>query len=157
MAPSFIETTRSMQANPPHITLLALFLAVMTLLAWLSWFFIARVTLYEVSQTISVLDEYTLVAHFDSHQHGRLRRGQTAWVYLGNGLEDTPHPLAATVLRVQRQTEGAQIDIYLTTPLTESSSKIKRVDVAVQQLSPARMVLRAINQTLNSPQLFETP
>jgi hypothetical protein len=42
MAPSFIETTRSIQADNFRISLVGL------ALGWLSWMFFANVTVYEI-------------------------------------------------------------------------------------------------------------
>lgn len=50
MAATFSRTTRALAADSPRVALAALGLAVLLLAAWLTWFSLGRVTVYEVSQ-----------------------------------------------------------------------------------------------------------
>ena len=83
---------RSLEADRFHGSLLGLLLAAALLVAWMAWFLLARVALYETSDTarleldalgtVSQRGELKLVADFPAAALGRIQPGQAAGLRL---------------------------------------------------------------------------
>ena len=82
MASHYMHTMRSLEADRFNRSLLGLLFAVLLLTAWLGWFFFARLTIYEVSETAQLVRANKVVAVFPIATLGQIRRGQQAQLKL---------------------------------------------------------------------------
>ena len=81
MPTPFANTLRSLNADRFHASLIGLGVALVLLIAWGSWFFLARITIYEVSASAVVAKDGFIIAEFPLTKSGRIHRGQAAWLY----------------------------------------------------------------------------
>ncbi len=148
---------RSLEADSFRPSWLSLLLIVAILGSWLAWFFLARITLYEVSEAAHLIREDRIVADFLPAALGRIRPGQSARLRL-DGFPWTQYgTIPATVIRVISQDDNEWLQVELTIrPNLAPAIPFQRglvgtVEVEVERVSPATLVLRAAGQRLVAP------
>lgn len=136
---------RSLQIDSFRATRVGLGLAMVNLLVLLAWFFLAHITLYEASSAISWGEEGMLAANFAPPALARLRQGQTATVRLNPGPDQPVLTYSAYLYRIPDQggpvlfyIEGAEVP----ESLRQAEKLSGQVEVAVEQITPAELVLR---------------
>ena len=165
MSIPFSRSMRSLQADGFRFSLVWLVIAIALLTAWLAWFFLAQITLYETGQFVSITRDGTVVASFSAESLGRIRQGQYALLrFDAAAKEDQAGPIPAIVLNVApaAQAKGpGRVELY---PLPQGASRIParetltgRVDVEIEYLSPAALVMRASGQLLDTPPVSLSP
>ncbi len=149
---------RSLNADSFRPSLAGLLFAMAILGAWAAWFFLARITLYETSQTARVTRDQMIVADFDPEALRRIRRGQLATLRLDAAAGEQAKAIPAIVLRVadHAQQGQGQVELYAlantdSVPLQEGLTG--RVEIKVEHISPATLVMRASGQALDAPQI----
>ena len=156
MSPFFTETTRSVQADDFKFMLIILIIVMAVLLGWLTWFNFGTVSVYEVSETLELLDSQTIMAKFVKPSGSRIQRGQQAWIYFNGELGEQVNPVSVVVIHRKEYQDQFHVKLFIKTrfnpPLEMNEKTTGRVDVEVEYISPASMVVRAINQNLNKPQ-----
>ncbi|MGB0385698.1 MAG: hypothetical protein ACPGWR_12835 [Ardenticatenaceae bacterium] len=137
---SYPNTIRSLNGNRTRSWLLVLIFALCLLVAWWLWFFLAQITFTEVSQNVRVVSGNIIVADFDEKALSKIRLGQAAFVYVDDevGLPDT---IPAVVADIEREEGEVQFIVEVEAISEEELSG--QVEVEVEHLSPARLVLRA--------------
>ena len=157
MAVPFPRSIRSLNADGFRFTLLSLIVAGVLFLLWTGWFFGATVTLHETSASASLLNGDLIEARFDRQQLRRIARGQQAR-FFPNADADIDKALAETgvpalVTAVNQTPDGSQttgeVLLVVTSERRRPPPRILaerlegRVDIAVEQLTPARLTLQA--------------
>jgi hypothetical protein len=163
MATPFSRTMRSLRSDSFRASLVGLFLGMLVLVLWLAWFFLARITVYETSQLATVSQAGETTADFPVTALGRILPGQSALVRLGGGANGVPQTAPAIVMDVEDDTAGGRVRVELY--ILEMPSDLvagkaisnAQVDVEVEHVSPAVLVMRASGQFLNSPGLSLSP
>ena len=79
MPTPFSSTLRSLKADRFRGSLIGLGVALLLLIAWGSWFLLARLTIYEVSTSAVVDRDGLVIADFPSAKLELIRRGQRGW------------------------------------------------------------------------------
>lgn len=171
MSNSFSRSMRSLAADGSSRFLAALLLGVLFLCAWSAWFLLARVTLYEVTGAarlevtgasrsgVELQDggAFAVVAHFPIEALGRVRPRQPArlrlhafpWPQYGS------QPL--TVEGVEREPQNGRFRVRLAlAPPLNTRVPWQRglpgtVEVEVERLSPATLVLRMAGRMVATP------
>lgn len=149
---------RSLNADSFRPSLAGMFFAMAFLGAWAAWFFLARITLYETSQTARVTQDQTIVADFEAEALGRIRRGQLATLRLNGNVGEQAQAIPAIVLRVADQAQEGQGQVELYALVNADSVPLQdgltgRVEIKVEHISPATLILRASRQALDAPQI----
>lgn len=158
MSIPFARSMRSLDAHSFRPTLLGLLLVAALLGAWLSWLFLARITLYEVSARASLIGESTAVADFPPAALGRLRPGQPARLRLDSFPWTQYGTVPATVAGVAPEIRDGRLQVELTLqPLATSRIPLQpgltgSAEVEVERVSPAVLVLRAAGQRIAAPE-----
>lgn len=149
---------RSLDRDPFRPTVLGIVVVVCLLLVWASWFFLSELTLYEVSEAAQMVDGQRVTAEFPIERSlGRIRPGQSAtlrlavfsWVQYGT--------LSAKVQRVRTDTKSGTVHVELSLDDAESfpaaieSGSRGTVEIEVERISPAALVLRAAGKTAARP------
>jgi hypothetical protein len=149
---AFPRSLRSLQSEGFGSSLGGILFVALLMSAWLAWFFLARVTMYEVSESARLTGGAKAEAVFPLTSLGRIQVGQGAHVR----LQAFPWPQYGTIRGrvdsiVVEEREG-QVQVNLTLA-PESAAGIPlqyglpgSVEVEVGVLSPALLVLQAAGQ-----------
>jgi hypothetical protein len=150
---------RSLQLDSFRASRLGLAFALALMLGLIVWFFRAKVTLYEISTSLEVGPEGKLLAAFPKEALSRLRPGMPAILRLSQGADQPPITLPAVVFNLPR--EGEQVEVVVFSgalPLDASGSRLTgQVEVEVDYVTPAELVLRASGKYLNRSQVPVSP
>jgi hypothetical protein len=150
---------RALRLDSFRATRIGLVIAVLIMLALILWFFLARVTLYEVSTTLEAKPEGMILATFPAEARSRLRPGMPAILRLSPGADQPSLTLPAVVWNLSA--EGEQVEIMLLSggeALNQQSGKLSgQVDVEVEYITPAALLLRTSGKYLNRSQLPVSP
>jgi multidrug resistance efflux pump len=152
MSPVFSRSLRAIEADRGHPSALGLLGIAALLAAWSSWFLLARVTLYEVTDAVRLEADTVLVADFPPATLGHIQRGQPARLRL-DGYPWTQYgTVPATVSRVTVHDRGDAVRVELALhPRPGSAIPLQagmpgRVEIEVSRVSPATLLLRAVGQ-----------
>jgi hypothetical protein len=155
MSIAFTHSLRSLQTDRNRSSLVALSLAGLLFLGWLAWFFLAPVTLYETGQIVQTSSAGVVVAHFPSTAQARLQPGQAVQLQLaGVAPGDT---IPATVADITEHLTGDEIEVTIYADMDDGNvaalqnGMTGQASVAVEQVSPARLLLRATGYGVNTP------
>ncbi|MBN1149423.1 MAG: hypothetical protein JXA78_19330 [Anaerolineales bacterium] len=163
MSLQFSRSLRSLRADSFQAARIGMLLAIVNLLVLIAWFFLAKVTLYEISSSLSFAKNGRVIAEFPKQAIARIRSGQSAVLRLETGADQPSLTLPALVYGVERN--GTQVELLIMAPdlppeaLAEGLSG--QVQVEVEHITPAELVLRASGTYLGgsqipiSPQSFE--
>ena len=143
MATPFANTLRSLNADRFHASLIGLGVALVLLTAWGCWFFMARMTIYEISASAVVAGDGFVVADFPTVKPGLIGRGQGAWLYpVLDGVKQ-PVSVPAVVIGTIRSPSAEPARVKLFPLLDRDLSKTLpegqkvRVEIEVESASPA--------------------
>lgn len=164
MSLQFSRSMRVLQLDSFRAARVGLLLAALNMAILVVWFFMAKITLYETSNEIALAADDRIVASFPKESLSRIRMGQPAWLRVDLGAEQPSLKLPALVYEVQREQNKVEFVILANESpvnyLTEKPSG--QVEVEVEYITPAELVLRTSGKILNrnqiplSPQTIET-
>jgi hypothetical protein len=150
MSIPFSRSTRSLNLDSFRPALIGLALAILTLLALIAWFFLAHVTLYQTSDSANLKQDGQIIAAFPANTFSRLKPGQTAILRLGQAVDQRQVSVPAVVFDTQGGNEQVVLIITdvsaLPGAITEDTPG--RVDVEVEHITPAELLLRASGKFL---------
>ena len=155
MSTPFPQTLRSLETDTAHSRVIWLMVIALLLGIWLAWGLLSRVTLYEVTDQASLTGATTLVAQFSPAVQGRIQPGQTARLRLDSYPWLQYGSVSAVVTTVPRTPRDGWLEIRLTIPekpappLSLDFGMTGVVEVAVEQVSPAELLLRAAGRGLS--------
>lgn len=153
----FSRSIRVLRLDTFRAARLGLALGALLMLALIVWFFLARVALYEVStsiqsSTVKLGSETQMTATFSDEAIGRIRSGQSAWLRLESGADGQPMRLPALIYDVPP--EGSKVVFVVLAPDTPgdlNAERLKgRLEVQVESVTPAQLVLRSSGRMLNN-------
>jgi hypothetical protein len=163
MAIPFSRSMRSLKADRFRTSLVGLSVGMLVLAAWLGWFFFARITLYETSPNATLSTSGEIAADFAPTALGRVTAGKAAIMRLNTGPGGSPQTIPAIVMEVKDESKQGRVrvELYALEPPQEvaagQATLTGQVDVEVERISPAVLVLRASGQFLNSPKVSLSP
>ena len=144
----FSRTMRSLDADSFGPSLVALIFAMILLLLWCFWFFLARIPITEVSQSVEIAQDEKIVATFPPKAMARLQEGQSAFLRLG-GMWSERVPAIMMEINYPR----GQVELFAEENLSFIDGvmgEVEQVEIEVEEVSPATLVMRASG-------LFTTP
>jgi hypothetical protein len=163
MPTPFANTLRSLNADRFHASLIGLGVALVLVIAWGCWFFLARMTMYEVSASAVVADDGFVIAEFAAARPGRIRRGQAAWLYPIRDGAKQPGSVPAVVIDIIESPSSEPARVKLFPVLERDLSEILpegqkvRVEIEVESVSPAVLVLRTSGLLVDTPGVALSP
>ena len=158
MALSFSRSLRSLQQDSFGPTLAALIITSLLLMAWCAWFFLAKVTLYETSREFSVQRDGSLLVNFSPEALARLRPGQAATLRLANRVAPEGQTFPALVMDTpQTNDQTSQVELHVFSPEPLQPGQAGQIQVEVEYVSPAVLVLRSAGQWVDDPKLTLSP
>ena len=152
MSIAFSRTTRSMNQDSFRPGLVGLATLILILVAWLAWFFLAPIPLYETSREFQVRRSGTLLVTFPPESLGRILPGQKAALSLSGAGGHPDQLYSAEVMNVPGRGEDA-VEVYLFSPpdaLAQQPLPPGLVKVEVETVSPATLLLRSTGQRVNN-------
>jgi len=155
MSIAFSHSLRSLQADRNRFSLVAMFLAGLLFLGWLVWFFFAPLTLYETGQITQTSSDGIVVAQFPSAAQNRLQLGQTVQLHLEGTEQNAVIP--ATVANIEQSSSGELIEVVIYADMDAATAGFLQnglagqASVAVEQLSPATLIMRSTGQGVDTP------
>ncbi len=163
MSNTFSRTMRTLSADNQHWSVIIASCLIVFLSVWLAWFFMARITLYEVSgraqlsdittpqfgKTAEEAQPFRVTAQFPEDALGRVQPGQAArlrldaytWPQYGSlplMVDEVKVEAGASFVSVSLVPSGEEM---LTMPL--QGGMTGTVEVEIDKLSPAALALRA--------------
>jgi hypothetical protein len=163
MPTPFANTLRSLNADRFHASLIGLGVALVLLIAWGCWFFLARMTMYEVSASALVAGDGFVIADFAAAKPGRIRRGQAAWLYPVRDGGKQAGSVPAVVIDIISSPLAEPARVKLFPVLDRDLSKLLpegqkvRVEIEVESVSPAVLVLRTSGLLVDTPGVALSP
>lgn len=156
MSTSFTRSVRSLQAEDSRTTLIALIAAATLLTGWLLWFFFARLSLYAVSEPLTVAPTETLRATFPASSAPDIVQGKPARLLLTGTSRTEPLTIPGLVHQTATQPDGSIIaDIHIhwaQSPLNSVPHGVAgRIHVETEQISPAQLFIRAAGASAPAP------
>ena len=139
---------RALYADSHFSTLVSLSVALVLLLVWAAWFFLAQITLSTTGQIVTTTREGTIIAVFPAAAQGTLRRGQQARVHLQGNSAAQRKLLSAVVAEVMQPTREDQVQVLLYVRENATVRQLLQqglhgeVEVTVAYVSPATLVMR---------------
>lgn len=171
MAIAFSRSIRSLKMDSFRFSTFGLAVTILLLMAWMAWFFLARISIYETSKEVKIEDNGSISVKFPAERMEMMQSGQMALVQVegknlpdGNGGEGAeggePRRITAQamVMKVQKAASGEKqgsaelmlIDevqaeeIY---QMTSSGAAGKMlVQVEVERVAPFALIQRAARQ-----------
>ena len=136
----FSRTMRSLQSNTRRPVLIVLILAIIIWIGWVAWFFLAQITLTEVSQKAYVDSQNIIVADFPLKRLKHIKRGQSAYLSLdqAGGFIDM---IPITVMEINNK--NGQVRLLAEVDLSSEEGLRGKVEIETERLSPATLLLRA--------------
>lgn len=146
---------RSLDTDTARTRLVGLVVIALLLGVWLAWALLSRVTVYEVTSQASLTGASTVVAQFSPAVQGRIQPGQPARLRLDSYPWLQYGTVPAVVTTVPRAPRDGWLEIRLTiaeeppAPITLDFGMTGVVEVAVEQVSPAELLLRAAGRGIS--------
>jgi hypothetical protein len=155
----FSRSMRSLRLDSFRATRIGLVFAIIIMLALIVWFFMAKVTLYEVGSSMEWNVDGKLMVTFPKEALSRLRPGMPAILRLPQSTDQPAMTIPAVVFDLPR--EGEQVEILVLSgaqPLDTQQGKLTgQVEVEVEYVTPAELVLRSSGKFLDRSQVPISP
>lgn len=154
---------RSLYVDGSGSSLAWLIVAIVLLVAWAAWLFLARMTLYETGQIVRTTKEGTVVANFPLAAADRIRRGQSAILRPQGIMSEASAPLAAIVTNVTEspREERLWVELYPRTRTVVFRPQQREVTgpvaIEVAHVSPAALLIRAAGSFRATPPVSLSP
>ncbi len=149
MSSSFSRTMRSLHADSFRPALIGLVVAIILLVIWGTWFFFAQVTFYENSQSAYLTDGEIIVAEFPAEAFNRIQTGQAARLSIDGAIGKKVGSIRAIVTDVINPSQAEKMGQVRLFAFADAASPIRfqekltgQVEIAVEQISPAQLVMR---------------
>ncbi len=159
MSLQFSRSLRSLKIDGFRASRIGLILAILNILALIGWFFIAKVTLYETSSAVNLTEDGRVVASFESDSMKRIQRGQAGLLRLDLGKDQRMVTLPLTVF--DKQEGGDQVEFLVQSNELATNfpaGKLSgQVEVEVEQVTPAELVLRTSGKYFSNNQVPLAP
>lgn len=161
MSLQFSRSLRSLKIDSFRASRVALVLAIINAVILLLWFFLGRITLYEVSSELSLGEDGSLEAAFTQEALARLYPGQSAILRVDAGPDQPLVTAPALLVDVDDRSAVAQF-LVMTEDLSSSALRgdpLSRaeIEVEVEYVTPATLVLRASGKYLGGSQIPVSP
>lgn len=150
MSLPFARSWGALHAERARPSLLILVVSMGLVSAWVAWFFLASMTRSATGQIIGTTRRGTVLATVAPEAAQEIQRGQAAVLHLHDTRVGQRHTLPGMVIAVTRQADGVRVEVSLT---PQGAARIRwhermtgQVEITVEQLSPAALLMRTIGR-----------
>ena len=159
MSLPFSRSIRSLNIDSYRVARIGMVLALVIMIALLAWFFLAKVTLYEVSSDLTFTKDGNVLAYFPSESLKRINPGQPVILRVYSDPDQAALTLPGMVINTEEGGEQVEIvvisDDALSLPLQEDLTG--QAQVEIEYVTPATLVRRASGSYLNNSQFPVSP
>ncbi len=152
MSLPFSRSMHSLSADRYRLARLGLILSILLVFAMLTWFFFARISLYEKSTSIELTAENRLLAEFPQESLDQIRPGQNGILSLSDPAGDTP--ITANVVVYGLDESSGKIEFVLNSDLALATltpgNLAGSVSIQVASIAPVDLVLQAVSSGQSS-------
>jgi hypothetical protein len=141
MSIPFSRSLRSLKDDSFLPSVAGLAITSLFLIAWAGWFFFAKIAVSEISQQFQVNRDGSLQVTFPSHSLEHIQPGQT--VALRIIVNRRIQTIQGEVMDVKPKENSGQVRVYLYSDEIVKQNTQGQVQVEVEQVSPATLLLRA--------------
>jgi len=159
MSLQFSRSLRSLRIDSFRASRIGLILAVLNMSALIAWFFLAKVTLYEASSSVSFTEDGRLMATFSPESIKRIQPGQSAILRLTPGADQPTIAIPTLVFDVETGEDRVEL-LVMTSDFPETIPKEKlsgQVEVEVEYITPAELVLRTSGKVFTKNEIPVSP
>jgi len=159
MSIHFSRSMRSLNIDSFQASRVGLILGCGLVIALITWFLFARVSLYAVSQEIGFDQDGRFTATFSKEEMARVRVGQGALVRIFSAADQPPLVVPGIVFDIPPGSQEAEI-LVMTQDLPESGlsqDATGQVEVEVERITPLALVLRTSGKYLSGKQIPVSP
>jgi hypothetical protein len=151
MAIAFPRSLRALGNDRFRPSTVTLALTCLVLFAWFGWFFLSQIPMLESSTNFKAGRNGSVTATFPAATLARFKAGQPATLQL-NVPDQTGTLYNGQVLRVQNasQTANSTIELYFPQLAQVPTNAQGTIQVQVETLTPATLVLQALRQSAAS-------
>lgn len=159
MSLPFSRSVRSLDIDSYRASRIGMILALVIIIVLLAWFFLAKVTLYEVSSDLTFTEDGRVLAYFPEESLKRIQPGQPVILRVYYDPDQATLTLPAMVISTEK--DGEQVEIIVISedvsslPLQEDLTG--QVQVEIEYVTPATLVRRASGSYLNNSQFPVSP
>lgn len=150
---TFSRSLRTIEKRHGWKTAVFLLLPLLLLAAWLAWFFLATVPVYQTSSQATFTSASRLTAYFPPTALQHVQTGQAAQLRLDDFPWTTYGTVEATIIAVEKQVRDGLVAIELAIDDPNSSLPLQRglttqVEIETAQLAPIELLLQTVSQRL---------
>ena len=159
MSTQFSRSIRSLNIDGFRASIVGMILAGLILVALIIWFLVAKVTLYETSSDVQLTADGIIIATFQPEAMSHIRTGQAAVLRVKGGVEQKTMAVPALVINHDAKTNQAEILVMTGTIPQELYQEgiAGSVEVEVEHITPANLVMRASGNFFGSTELPLSP
>ncbi len=160
MSVPFAQTQNALQSDGGRRSQLVIVLAMSILLLWSIWFLFATIPAYETGEIIGIRRDGRLQALFPIDTLNLIRPGQHGYIQMdGSSIQHATGEQLVTVTDVSTTEKNGYVEVILEadyagrngTPIALAKDNPLWATVAVEQISPAVLVLRTSGQFIEAP------
>ena len=145
MSTPFSRTLRSLHADNFRPSLIFLAMAIILIIAWLAWFALAQISIYESSESLHATQGGNVAAVFPAATLAKIKPGQRASLELRTDESDVPQLTDAVVYSVD--IARGEVTLFPETSLNylfrQPQTLSGKVSIAVETLSPAALLFQS--------------
>ncbi len=143
----FSQTLRSLDADQVRFSIIGLIILLLLLVAWLVWFLLAPINLYETSRPVRLPLDEAVVIDFPADSLERIRPGQPAMLHLDAQDQQPATKLPAEVMDITLGDED-QTQVWLLPDFDDpfftnaevQERMVNRVDIEIDRISPLTLL-----------------
>ncbi len=151
----FSHSLRALHADHHRFALAAFLAGIGLLTAWASWFFLARITLYETGRLVEMTRRGTIVAELPAGAVGKVRPGQPARIHLQSARLNQRAILPGTIMHVTKHPDQDRVELRIPQNMAASLNWREpltgAVDIAVDSVSPATLLTQSTGPFFKPP------
>jgi hypothetical protein len=152
----FPSSTRAIQSSGRRLSLIGLSLSLLVIGAWVGWFFLGTITLYQTSDLlkidrVSLLETPLVAATFPASAFAFIQQGQDAYLWIDNDTNNTT-PLLVQIYDIETTDENQPIHttIWIKSPSSLASlppgNLFGRVKIPTKHIKPIGLFLHEIGE-----------
>ena len=158
MSIQFSRSIRSLNIDSFRASRIGLIIGSLLMLTLILWFFLARVSVHETSQEVSLSQDGRALAAFSDDALSHIQPGQETLVRVFSSADEPPLTIQGIVFDIFPDSNQVEIIIvaedFLDIPAIDNINT--QVDIEIEQVTPFNLIMRYSGQFVESEQVDAT-